>query len=192
MPPQTQATLIDRIVELRPVLRRQAAFLIGGRGQIGTPDDYVQDTIVTALQSLHRFEDDNLSGWLVTILHGHIRNANRRAYVRTSVQLTPPSDGFDDEANAMEFSVAATQEHRLNVADVIDALEKLSEADRDLIMLARVDGKSHAEIAEQLKVPLGTMHARLSRATAKLRDIYNTEPAAGVARGRFHHRRAAA
>jgi len=70
MPSQTQAPLIDRIVELRPVLRRRAALLIGGRSQIGTPDDFVQDTIVTALQGLHRFEDDNLTGWLVTILHG--------------------------------------------------------------------------------------------------------------------------
>lgn len=192
MPPQTQATLIDRIVELRPALRRQAAFLIGGRGQIGTPDDYVQDTIVTALQRLHLFEDDNLSGWLVTILHGHIRNASRRAYVRTSVQLASSGDGPDDEANAMEFPVAAVQEHRLDVADVIDALHKLSSADRDLILLARVDGKSHAEIAEHLKVPLGTMHARLSRATAKLRDIYNAEPASSVVRGRSHSRRAAA
>jgi RNA polymerase sigma factor (sigma-70 family) len=191
MPPRTQATLIDRIVELRPVLRRRAAVLIAGRSQIGTPDDYVQDTIVTALQSLHRFEDDNLTGWLVTILHGHIRNASRRAYVRTSVQLAPPSDGFDDEANATAFSVAATQEHRLDVADVIDALEKLSSADRDLIMLARVDGKSHAEIAEHLKVPLGTMHARLSRATARLRDLYNAEPRPDVVCDGFHHRRAA-
>ncbi|RYH64402.1 MAG: RNA polymerase sigma factor [Alcaligenaceae bacterium] len=191
MPPQTQAILIDRIVELRPVLRRRAAALIGGRHQIGTPDDYVQDTIVTALQSLHRFEDDNLTGWLVTILHGHIRNASRRAYVRTSVPLAPPSDGFDDKTNAMAFSVAATQEYRLNVADVIDALEKLSSADRDLIMLARIDGKSPAEIAEHLKVPLGTMHARLSRATARLRDLYDAEPRPDVVCGRFRHRRAA-
>lgn len=191
MPPQTQAILIHRIVELRPVLRQRAATLIGGRHQIGTPDDYVQDTIVTALQSLHRFEHDNLIGWLVTILHGHIRNASRRAYVRTSVQLAPPSAGLDDETNAMAFSVAATQEHRLNVADVINALHKLSEADRDLIMLARVDGKSQAEIAEHLKVPIGTMHARLSRATARLRDLYNAEPRPDIGCDRFHHRRAA-
>ncbi|WP_420133551.1 RNA polymerase sigma factor [Rhodopseudomonas sp.] len=81
---------IERVVTLRPALCRQATYWIGTRGQFGSPDDFVQDTIVTALRSADRFEDDNLSGWLFAILRGHIRNARRRAAIRACVPLSPP------------------------------------------------------------------------------------------------------
>lgn len=176
MPPEFATDFIARIVALRPALRRQAAFLIGDRTQIGSPDDFVQDTLVTALQTGHRFEDDNLAGWLIAILHGHIRNARRRAWVRTSVPLPGPDDTADGDAGVMEFPVAATQELPLHLDDVMTALRTLSAADQQIIWLARVDGLSHEEIATQLDLPLGTLHSRLSRATARLRAACEAEP----------------
>jgi RNA polymerase sigma-70 factor (ECF subfamily) len=191
MSPEPTADLIDRIVALRPTLRRQAAFLIGKRTHIGSPDDLLQDTLVTALQSLHHYADDNLSGWLTAILKGHVRNASRRAHIRTSVPLSLPELGAEGGADAMELPVAATQELRLEVNDVVDALHKLSAADQEIIWLARVDELSHEQIAERLRVPLGTLHSRLSRATARLRDTYETGPTAGNVRSSFRPHRAA-
>jgi RNA polymerase sigma-70 factor (ECF subfamily) len=176
MSPPFAADFIARIVALRPALRRQATFRIGHRTEIGAPDDFVQDALVTALQIGHRFEDDNLSGWLLAILDGHIRNARRRAWVRTSVSLPGPDDGADSDAEVLEFPVAATQELPLHLDDVMTALRTLSAADQQIIWLARVDGLSHDEIAAQLDVPLGTLHARLSRATARLRAACEAEP----------------
>jgi RNA polymerase sigma-70 factor (ECF subfamily) len=145
------------------------------------PDDYVQDTIVTALQTLHRFKNDNLFAWLVAILHGHIRNARRRAHVRTSVPLVSPGGEMDGGVATIEFRVEATQGHRLDIVDAIEALHTLSEADQEIIMLARVEGMLHEQIAEKLNVPVGTLHARLSRATVRLREAYDAEPKAGAA-----------
>jgi RNA polymerase sigma-70 factor (ECF subfamily) len=176
VPAPTAADFIDRIVALRPVLRRQAAYLIGRRAELGTPDDFVQDVIVTALQIAHRFEDDNLPGWLMAILHGHIRNARRRARVRTSVPLPGPGEVVDDDAGVMEFPIAATQEQPLHLDDVMTALRTLSAADQEIIWLARVDGLSQDEIAAQLNLPLGTIYSRLSRATARLRAACEAEP----------------
>ena len=173
---------INRIVALRPALRRQAAFLIGRRTEIGTPDDFVQDAFVTALQIGHRFEDDNLSGWMMAILHGHVRNARRRARVRTSVPLSGPDDTADSDAEAMEFPVAATQEQPLHLDDVMTVLRTLAAADQEIIWLARVDGLSQDEIAVQLDLPLGTVYSRLSRATARLRAACEAEPQQVAAR----------
>ena len=168
---------LDRIVALRPALRRQAAFLIGRRTEIGTPDDLVQDAFVTALQTAHRYEDDNLSGWMMAILHGHVRNARRRARVRNSVPLSGPDDTAEGDAEAMEFPVAATQEQPLHLDDVMTALRRLAAADQEIIWLARVDGLSQDEIAARLDMPVGTVYSRLSRATARLRAACEAEPA---------------
>jgi RNA polymerase sigma-70 factor (ECF subfamily) len=191
MSPKPTADLIDRIVALRPTLRRHAAFLIGKRTHIGSPEDLLQDTIVTALQSLDHFADDNLSGWLMAILHGHVRNASRRMHVRTSVSLSRPGAAAEGDADMMDFPVAATQELRLVVDDVVGALEKLSAADREIIWLARVDELSHEQIAARLGVPLGTLHSRLSRATARLRDAYEAGPEVGTAFAPIRPHRAA-
>ncbi|OJY11742.1 MAG: RNA polymerase subunit sigma-24 [Rhizobiales bacterium 62-47] len=167
---------MNRIVALRPALRRQAAFLIGRRTEIGTPEDFVQDTFVTAMQIGHRFEDDNLAGWLLAILDGHIRNARRRAHVRTSVPLSGLDDTAEGDTEFMEFPVAATQEQPLHLDDVITALRKLPAVDQRIIWLARVDGLPQDAIAAQLDLPLGTVYSRLSRATARLRAACEAEP----------------
>ena len=190
VPAPIAADFIDRIVALRPVLRRQAAYLIGRRTEIGTPDDFVQDALVTALQIGHRFEDDNLAGWLLAILDGHIRNARRRAHVRTSVPLPGPGDVVNDESGLMEFPIAATQEQPLHLDDVMTALRTLSTADQEIIWLARVDGLSQDEIATQLNLPLGTIYSRLSRATARLHAACEAEPQPEAARP-LAYRRAA-
>lgn len=175
MPPE-HADFVDRIVALRPFLRRHAAYLIGQRTQLGTPDDFIQDTLVTALHHRDRFIEDNLPGWLLSILHGHIRNARRRAHVRTSISMPSSNSSNEDDAEPLEFAIAATQELRLALGDAMEALQKLSAADREIIWLARIDELAHEQIAARLGLPLGTLHARLSRATARLRHIYEADP----------------
>lgn len=173
---QTAPDFLDRIVALRPALRRQAAYLIGRRTEIASPDDLVQDVIVTALQTAHRYADDNLRGWLFAILNGHVRNARRRARVRAAVPLSGPDDTADGDAGFMEFPVAATQEQPLHLDDVMTALRTLPAADQQIIWLARIDGLSQDAIAAQLNQPLGTVCSRLSRATARLRAACEAEP----------------
>jgi RNA polymerase sigma-70 factor (ECF subfamily) len=170
---------LDRLVALRPALCRQAVRLIGGRTQLGTPEDFVQDAMVTALQIGHRYDEDNLFGWLLAILDGHIRNASRRAWVRTSVPLmqsNATADGDESDETMIEFPVAASQDATVELDDVLTVLQTLPAADQEIIWLSRFDGLSHEEIAEQLNVQLGTAYSRLSRATAKLRAACEAAP----------------
>ncbi|RJF76297.1 RNA polymerase sigma factor [Rhodopseudomonas palustris] len=179
---------IDRIVALRPELLRQATFMIGRRTDIGSPEDFVQDTLVTAFQHIDRFEDENLAGWLNTILHNHIRNGRRRANRCASVLSPPEESGGDADT---DFPVPATQELALDVEDVMTALSTLSSIDQEVIWLARVDGLSPKDIGARLGLAAGNVYTRLSRATTKLRAKYDAAPAAATTCASAPHRHAA-
>jgi RNA polymerase sigma factor (sigma-70 family) len=188
--PRFAPEFVERIIALRPALRRKAASLIGRRTQIGAADDYVQDTMITALMSADRYVDDNLSGWLMSILNGHIRNARRRVHVRASVPLFL-ADTADGDAETIDLPITGNQELRLDVADAMAALRTLGKVDQEIIYLARIEELSHGEIAARLGLPLGTLHARLSRATARLRAAYEAEPEAAKTLAGAPSRRAA-
>jgi hypothetical protein len=57
----------------------------------------------------------------MAILKGRIRNARRRAHVRSSVPLSPPGATDDANADGIEVPVAATQGQRLDLNDVMAA-----------------------------------------------------------------------
>lgn len=170
---------MDRIIALRPALLRNAAFLIGRRADIGSPEDFVQDTLVSAFQHGNRFEDESLSGWLTAILRNHISNARRRANRRNLV-LKPLGATGGDGAEMNDCPVAATQELALDLEDAMAALSTLSSIDQEIIWMARVDGLSPEDIGTRLGLAAGSVYSRLSRATTKLRAKYDAAPAASL------------
>ena len=61
---------------------------------------------------------------------------------------------------------------RLNdVAEVRRALDELPSTDRNLIRMQHFDELSHAEIARELEIPLGTVKSRTFRAHRRLAGL---------------------
>jgi RNA polymerase sigma-70 factor (ECF subfamily) len=58
-----------------------------------------------------------------------------------------------------------------DVAEVRRALDRLPDADRDLIRMQHFDELSHAEIAQELEIPLGTVKSRVFRAHRRLAGL---------------------
>lgn len=58
-----------------------------------------------------------------------------------------------------------------------DALGRLEPLDREMLLLRQFEELSYAEIAELMKVPLGTVRSRLFRARTALREIWSATPA---------------
>ena len=54
-------------------------------------------------------------------------------------------------------------------------MERLSPSQRQSVALAFFDGLSHAEVAERLREPLGTVKARIRRGLLKLRDSLHSQ-----------------
>jgi len=142
------ATLLDRY---RPRLQRWAR----GRLPVWARDladthDLVQETLIQAFKKVEGFEirgDGAFQAWLRQILLNRIRQEVRRASRR------PASDELDtaledEEASPLEKAVGREAVERYE-----NALAKLKDTDREVI-IARVElGQSNEEIAQSCNKP---------------------------------------
>lgn len=127
-------------------------------------EDLVQDTMVQALQSFHRFTaGTNCRAWLVSILQ-HVRSNRRRAQGRRLIV----EHGDERIAETVPF-VPPVPEH-LTDDDVLAALRGIPEPHQDIILMCDVEGLTYKEIAEVLQIPMGTVMSRLHRGRTALRQ----------------------
>jgi RNA polymerase sigma-70 factor, ECF subfamily len=139
-------------------------------------EDLVQETMMQALQSFHRFRPGtNCRAWLTTILQ-NVRSNRRRARGRS-----PLVDDPDDRiGNATPFEPPVPQE--LTDAELLGALAQVRF--QEVIVLCDVEELTYKEIADALAIPLGTVMSRLHRGRALLRAEL------GASNSGFNRRRA--
>jgi RNA polymerase sigma-70 factor, ECF subfamily len=126
-------------------------------------EDIVQDTMIQALKSFHRYQPGtNCRAWLVTILQRIV--SNRRRSKGRSIVVDDPDDRL---AYALPFVPSVPQE--LTDEDMLGALRQLPLAFQEVIVLCDVEGLSYKEAADALTIPLGTVMSRLHRGRAQLR-----------------------
>ncbi len=126
-------------------------------------EDLVQETLIEALESFHRFRTGtNCRAWLISILR-HIRSNRQRA----SARLSLVSDPDDRIAETVPFVPPVPQE--LTDEDVLVALRRIPLQYQEIIVLCDVEEMTYKEIAEALGVPVGTVMSRLHRGRALLR-----------------------
>lgn len=145
-----------------PHLRRFARALTG---DAALADDVVQDCIERALTKSHLYDPARpLRAWLYAILRNlfisGLRRDGRSAVVKSV-----------DELAENEGAVPATQEERLSVALIGDALNLLPPQQREVIVLVALEEMSYRDVAEIVGVPIGTVMSRLSRARNALQQI---------------------
>ena len=149
------------IVEHIPSLRRYARALLGVRGDA---DDLVQESLERALSRWHLFSPDRpLRPWLFAIMHNQFISGRRRDARR--------GGGEPIDAEDARLSVPATQDARVALHELADALAELPAEQREVVLLVGLEGLSYAEVAEILSIPLGTVMSRLSRGRERLREL---------------------
>jgi RNA polymerase sigma-70 factor (ECF subfamily) len=144
--------------------RDHAARVLGWCIRLGGPDldpeDQAQQVFETAMKTAARFRGDAaLSTWLFGITRNTLRNARRRAALRRFVGLDaipePRERGPDTEGRAVQ---------RQRRQAVQAALEDLSTAQREVLVLADLEGHTAPEVATMLSIPAGTVYSRLHHA----------------------------
>jgi RNA polymerase sigma-70 factor, ECF subfamily len=145
---QALELLFDRYV---PVLRRWAAGRLprGARDLVDT-DDVIQDTLIKTFRNVDAFvprHDGAVAAYLRQALHNRIRDEARRVQARP--RMAELSDGRPDvAASPLEEAVG-----REALARYEEALRRLSDDERELV-LARIElGFSYDEIAAHTKRP---------------------------------------
>lgn len=141
--------------------RRVARAVLGDEAEA---DDAAQDAFLSALKNLGRYDPGRPFGpWLLRIVANAATDRRRRRKVRTADMISPQTPsaqrGPDQEAIWGEFRTALGK-----------ALEQLPERRRMAVVLFDVEGYSHQEIADVLKVPVGTVRSDVFHARRKLRE----------------------
>lgn len=127
-------------------------------------EDLAQEVFLQAWKSFERFErGTNCRAWLYRILW----NVNQQR-VRKKV---PVPLGLEGEARIAE-TLAAEEPTPTEIRDeeVASALDALSLEHRQILLLSDVEEFTYKEIATILRVPIGTVMSRLSRARSALRE----------------------
>ena len=138
-------------------------------------EEVVLETLEQAWRQAQRYEHSrgSLDAWLAVIARSRafdrVRTDQRRAKRIVSVEDQPGGaypDAPDEGGSTMDAAEAS--EARVLVTR---ALAALPAAQREAVELAFYDGLSHAEVAERLGEPLGTIKTRIRMGMKKLRDM---------------------
>jgi RNA polymerase sigma-70 factor, ECF subfamily len=126
--------------------------------------DATHDAFVQVWQQAGRFDParGNVEAWLVTILRYRALDIVRRT--TREVAGYEPADVADDSPDPLAALVGDRDSEALR-----HCLGELTEDRRRLVVMAFVDGLSHSEMAEKLRMPLGTIKSVIRRSLMLLR-----------------------
>lgn len=129
-------------------------------------EDIVQEIFMDLWRSAHRFDSGIASEkTFVGLL------ARRRSIDYTRKQRRqPPAEPLMAAESLPDDAPVPSGERRVEHAEVLEVLNTLPEATRELFTLHFEDGLTHPEISERTGIPLGTVKTRLRRGLIELRD----------------------
>jgi RNA polymerase sigma-70 factor (ECF subfamily) len=127
--------------------------------------DVVQEALVRLWQHRDGIKDETARFWLSRTVHNLCIDRIRRKKSSPEVEAELKENLSPDSGAGPGRLAESSELGRL----IEDALGKLPERDRAVLLLREVQGMPYGEIAEILGVPLGTLKARLHRAREQLR-----------------------
>ena len=143
-----------------PAARRVARALLGNDQDA---DDAAQDGFLAAWRAMVRFDVSRpFRPWLMRIVLNAARDLGRRRVVRDADELSP--DAADARAGPDHDTDRSLLRARLSTA-----LARLTERQRVAITMFDAEGYAHAEIAQVLGVPEGTVRSDVFHARRALR-----------------------
>jgi RNA polymerase sigma-70 factor (ECF subfamily) len=142
--------------------------LVNGDRQLA--EDLVQETLLHVLQERRYLPDRPFKPWLYTIATNLTRD-----YFKSAVVRHRGHTGDEEQALRYLTDRAPGPEERALAAEqgseVQEAFTELSEEYRVVVLLRFYQGFSLQEIADTLKIPLGTVKSRLSVGVHRLRSV---------------------
>ena len=160
-PIEGQPLDIGRLVaEHHQVVYRYAYRLCG---RVQDAEDLAQQTFLTAQQKLDQVRSaSKVRGWLLVV--------TRNCYLKSLRRKVPLLAGeLDLDVNLLPETTGASDD-QIDQEQLQQAIDELADEFKVVVVMFYFEQCSYKEIAEQLKLPLGTVMSRLSRAKRHLRD----------------------
>ena len=150
---------------LEPCLARLWRYAVVLTRANDAAEDLVQATCLRAIERADQFTPGTrLDRWLFAILRSIWLNELRSRRIREG-------GGFVDAEEALSFDGAHEVETNILTREVLTAIGRLPEAQRETVLLVYAEGFSYSEAAAALGIPIGTVMSRLAAARAALADL---------------------
>ena len=183
--PEREADLIERarhgdvsafeaLVRAHQEVSFRTAWIASGGAD--DAEDAAQEGFMKAFAALPRFRPNApFRPWLLTIVANEARNRRRSANRREALALRAPAATAGGVAvePSPEAAILAIERRRA----LLDAVNRLPDADREVVAFRYLLELSEAETAAALGVPVGTAKSRLFRALNRLRAMISTAEA---------------
>jgi len=171
-----QAVAVGERQALRALYDLTATKLFGLALRITGRRDWAEDVVQESFVSIWHHAGDyrpQLAApmtWMTAIVRNRALDCLRRAAAARVPQTAEPEQDLaewlaDDAAGPAELAEASQQARALN-----RCLQRLEQSQRQAIMLAYLQDLSHAELAERLRAPLGTVKSWIRRGLERLRS----------------------
>ena len=142
--------------------RRQARWLLRNEHDA---EDALQEAALRAFRYFRTFSGGDGRAWFLSI----VRNTCRGWRVRP---MDAAMDPFDEEQHSRvpcTFDPERQMHHHDAAALIACAMRHVPDRARELLVLREVEGLSYRELANVMRLPMGTVMSRLSRAREALR-----------------------
>lgn len=142
------------------------AYALSVTKNVQDAEDVLHDTFVTIYQKAHQYKSHSKPmAWILTI-------AKNLCYQRFR-QQGRFCDMPDEQLE--RYFVANTQLSADDRLTILACLQKLTDQERQIVVLHAVSGLKHREIAKLMELPLSTVLSKYKRTIAKLKSILSEE-----------------
>jgi RNA polymerase sigma factor (sigma-70 family) len=136
-------------------------------GDRGLAEEATQQAFLKAWRASDSFDADReLGPWLASIARRAAIDVSRREAIRAADPLDSVSPGEPALISRPESAEAI-----YDVWAVREAVAELPAQEREIVRLQHFGGLTHGEIAERLKMPVGTVKSRSFRAHRRLAAV---------------------
>ena len=144
-------------------------------GDSASAEDAVQESFVRAFQAMAGFRGGSFRAWIFKIVTNAAYDLLRRSK-RHPTQSLYPEDEYGDEIGTPAWladtttSVQDTVEQSEFSKDLHQLIDELPMVYRTVLTLVDLHELDYAEVADALKIPIGTVKSRLARARYRISE----------------------
>jgi len=152
-----------RLIE--PLFDKMYASAYRLTGSKDDAEDLLQDTFLKAYRSIEKFEEGtNPGAWTYTIMRNTFLNDIRSKKSRETLL-------FDEGAAERLADTSEPDRSGEKMDEELQAvLNSLPDDMREALVAREINGLSYQEIADNMKLPIGTVKSRINRARESLKE----------------------
>lgn len=127
-------------------------------------DEIVQEVFLACLRELIHFKNQSsLSTWMLSVTRHKIADYYRAKYAKRVIHLVALLDGLPTALTSVGDDISE---------NVAQTLAKINDFEREILLAKYVDGKSVAQIAQQLSKSVKSIESSLFRARLSFKKEY--------------------